>query len=72
MTITEAARRNHEEVFPNHESTLKGTDPELVAIFDNSAFDFVQVTAAAHAAPIVWAQRLGYLMQQAGARRRLG
>ena len=41
MAITEAARRNHEELFPNHESTLKRTDPELVEIFDNFVFDEV-------------------------------
>lgn len=28
MAITEAARRNHEELFPSHESTLKVSDPE--------------------------------------------
>ena len=39
MKITEAAQRNHEELFPNHQSTLKLTDPELIEIFDNFAFD---------------------------------
>lgn len=37
--ISEAALRNHEELFPNHKSTLKNTDPELIEIFDNFAFD---------------------------------
>lgn len=41
MAISEAARRNHEELFPNHESTLNVTDPELVEVFDNFAFDEV-------------------------------
>jgi len=41
MPITETARRNHEELFPNRRSTLKRTDPELVEIFDNFAFDEV-------------------------------
>lgn len=41
MEISEAAHRNHEELFPNHQSTLKVTDPELVEIFDNFAFDEV-------------------------------
>jgi 4-carboxymuconolactone decarboxylase len=41
MTITDAAHRNHEELFPNHNSTLKVTDPELIEIFDNFAFDEV-------------------------------
>jgi 4-carboxymuconolactone decarboxylase len=41
MPISETARRNHEELFPNHESTLKATDPELIEVFDNFAFDEV-------------------------------
>ena len=41
MPITEAAHRNHEELFPNHKSQLKITDPELIEIFDNFAFDEV-------------------------------
>jgi 4-carboxymuconolactone decarboxylase len=36
--ISETAHRNHEELFPNHKSTLKITDPELIEIFDNFAF----------------------------------
>jgi 4-carboxymuconolactone decarboxylase len=39
--ISETARRNHEELFPNHKSTLKGTDPDLIEVFDNFAFDEV-------------------------------
>lgn len=39
--ISEAAQRNHEELFPNHQSTLKVSDPELIEIFDNFAFDEV-------------------------------
>ncbi|HET6419309.1 MAG TPA: carboxymuconolactone decarboxylase family protein [Geobacteraceae bacterium] len=41
MAVSETARKNHEELFPNHESTLKVTDPELVEVFDNFAFDEV-------------------------------
>jgi len=41
MSISEKANKNHEELFPNHKSTLKFTDPELVEIFDNFAFDEV-------------------------------
>ena len=41
MSITEAAQRNHDALFPNHRSTLKVTDPELIEIFDNFAFDEV-------------------------------
>jgi 4-carboxymuconolactone decarboxylase len=39
--ISQAAHRNHEELFPNHQSTLKITDPELIEVFDNFAFDEV-------------------------------
>lgn len=41
MSISETASKNHEELFPNHKSTLKVTDPELIEIFDNFAFDEV-------------------------------
>jgi len=41
MPISERARTNHEELFPGHVSTLKVTDPELIEIFDNFAFDDV-------------------------------
>ena len=41
MAISEAARKNHDELFPNHVSTLAVTDPELVEYFDNFAFDEV-------------------------------
>ena len=35
MSISETAQKNHEELFPNHKSTLKVTDPELIEVFDN-------------------------------------
>jgi 4-carboxymuconolactone decarboxylase len=41
MRISEAANKNHEELFPNHKSTLMVTDPELIEVFDNFAFDEV-------------------------------
>ena len=41
MASTQAAQRNHDALFPNHESTLRITDPELIEIFDNWAFDEV-------------------------------
>ena len=41
MAISEVAQRNHDELFPNHDSTLKVTDPELIEVFDNFAFDEV-------------------------------
>ncbi|HZT77275.1 MAG TPA: carboxymuconolactone decarboxylase family protein [Vicinamibacterales bacterium] len=42
MAISDTARRNHDELLPNHRSTLAATDPELVEIFDNFAFDEVR------------------------------
>ena len=39
MAISETARKNHDELFPGHVSTLKDTDPELIEYFDNFAFD---------------------------------
>ena len=41
MPITDTARKNHEQLLPSHRSTLKRTDPELVEVFDNFAFDEV-------------------------------
>jgi 4-carboxymuconolactone decarboxylase len=41
MAISETARKNHDELFPGHVSTLAVTDPELVEVFDNFAFDEV-------------------------------
>ena len=41
MNISETARKNHEALFPNHASTLPVTDPELIEVFDNLAFDEV-------------------------------
>src|SRR5271165_2381886 len=39
--LTENAVKNHEELFPHHESKLQKTDPEFIALFDNWAFDEV-------------------------------
>lgn len=41
MRISETAKKNHEKLLPNHKSTLKVTDPELIEVFDNFAFDEV-------------------------------
>jgi 4-carboxymuconolactone decarboxylase len=41
MRISKTANKNHEELFPNHKSALKITDPELIEVFDNFAFDEV-------------------------------
>src|SRR3954470_10222174 len=39
MPISETARQNHEHLFPGRTSTLPQSDPELVGVFDNFAFD---------------------------------
>ena len=41
MSISETANKNHEELFPNRKSRLMVTDPELIEVFDNFAFDEV-------------------------------
>jgi 4-carboxymuconolactone decarboxylase len=41
LAISDAARRNHDELFPGRVSTLAQTDPELIEYFDNFAFDEV-------------------------------
>lgn len=39
--LSEAAVRNHDAWFPGYESTARETDPELIEVFDNFAFDEV-------------------------------
>lgn len=41
MAISETVRKNHDELFPGHVSTLQVTDPELVEVFGNFALDEV-------------------------------
>lgn len=41
MRITQTALRNHAELFPNHQPLMAQTDPELIEVFDNFAFDEV-------------------------------
>jgi 4-carboxymuconolactone decarboxylase len=41
LRLTENAVKNHEKLFPNHESKLQKTDPEFIELFDNWAFDEV-------------------------------
>jgi 4-carboxymuconolactone decarboxylase len=38
MSISETAKKNHEQLFPNYKSKLIETDPELIEVFDNFAF----------------------------------
>lgn len=41
MTPNPRAQANHDALFPDHESTLARTDPELIEYFDSFAFDEV-------------------------------
>lgn len=41
MAPNEQARKAHDQLFPGHVSTLAVTDPELIEVFDNFAFDEV-------------------------------
>jgi hypothetical protein len=50
MSISETASKNHEALFPNRKSKLAETDPELIGVFDNFAFD--EVLGYGNLAPI--------------------
>jgi 4-carboxymuconolactone decarboxylase len=39
MAISDTARKAHDQLFPDHVSTLAVSDPELIEVFDNFAFD---------------------------------
>jgi 4-carboxymuconolactone decarboxylase len=41
MAPNERARKNHDTLIPNHVFTLAATDPELIEVFDNFAFNEV-------------------------------
>jgi 4-carboxymuconolactone decarboxylase len=41
MSISEAAKKNHEELWPDYKSKAIATDPGLIEVFDNFAFDEV-------------------------------
>jgi 4-carboxymuconolactone decarboxylase len=41
MSISETANKNHDELWPDYKSRAKSTDPELIEVFDNFAFDEV-------------------------------
>ena len=41
VNLSETAIKNHEELWPDYESKAAKTDPELIEIFDNWAFDEV-------------------------------
>jgi 4-carboxymuconolactone decarboxylase len=41
MAVSDTAQKNHDELFPGHVPTLKATDPELIEVFGNFAFDEV-------------------------------
>lgn len=41
LRLSETAIRNHDEWFPGYVSTARQTDPELIEVFDNFAFDEV-------------------------------
>ncbi|WP_317191305.1 cupin domain-containing carboxymuconolactone decarboxylase family protein [Flavobacterium agrisoli] len=41
VKITATAHKNHEELWPDYQSKAQETDPELIEVFDNFAFDEV-------------------------------
>jgi 4-carboxymuconolactone decarboxylase len=46
MTISNAAKAHHDQLFGDRTSTLARTDPEFIAYFDNFAFDEILGDAA--------------------------
>ena len=46
MTISNAAKAHHDQLFGERDSTLARTDPEFIAYFDNFAFDEILADAA--------------------------
>jgi len=46
VILTEAAIKNHDMLWPNYISKAKQTDPELIEVFDNFAFDEVYKNSA--------------------------
>lgn len=65
MNIREDAQRNHDALFPNHQSTLKVTDPELVEVFDNWAFGELLADTALDARTRLMTQLAGIIACQA-------
>jgi 4-carboxymuconolactone decarboxylase len=63
--ISKATRRNHDELFPGHVSTLKITDPELIEAFDNFAFDEVLQYGDLDARPRLMVQLAAMIASQA-------
>lgn len=41
MNLTKTVVKNHDELWPNYKSKSTETDPELIEVFDNFAFDDV-------------------------------
>ena len=52
--LTEVAIQNHEELWPGYISKAKDTDPELIEIFDNWAFDEVIGKSNLDTKPVCW------------------
>ncbi|BDG08854.1 carboxymuconolactone decarboxylase family protein [Anaeromyxobacter paludicola] len=80
MPISKEAQRHHDAPFPDHASTLRATDPELVEVFDDWAFDEVLRAGALDArtrlmvqlAALIAAQGLGEFRVMLGAALDLG
>lgn len=65
MAPNERARKNHDELFPGHISTLAVTDPELLETFDNFAFDEVLRDSALDARTRLMVQLASMIASQA-------
>jgi 4-carboxymuconolactone decarboxylase len=65
VRLSGRARRNHSALFPDHVSTLAVTDPELIEIFDNFAFDEILQHSALDARTRLIAQLAAIIGSQA-------
>lgn len=65
MAPNARAQKNHDELFPGHVSTLAVTDPELIEIFDNFAFDEVLAESSLTARTRLMVQLASMIASQA-------
>jgi 4-carboxymuconolactone decarboxylase len=65
MAPNERAQKNHDELFPGHVSTLAVTDPELIELFDNFAFDEVLIHGSLDARTRLMVQLASMIASQA-------
>ena len=65
MAPNARAQKNHDDLFPGHVSTLAMSDPELIDIFDNFAFDEVLAQSCLDARTRLMVQLASMIASQA-------